>query len=157
MKIATGSTKAGLSLKKDVGKYLESAGYVVEDLGMQEDGVFIPYYEVAAKIAAAVSRGEYEKAVIICGTGAGSAVVANKFRGVYAVQASSEYEARQAKVINNANVLALGEWITPGKHAVEIVKAWLSAEFTAGFEPDWQEFLRQAYAQVQRMESENFK
>jgi len=157
MKIAIGSTRAGLSLKKDVRNYLESAGYVVEDLGMQEGGEFIPYYQVAARIAGAVSRGEYQKAIIICGTGAGSAVVANKFRGVYAVQASSEYEARQAKVINNANVLALGEWITPAKHAVEIVKSWLSAEFTEGFEPDWQAFLKQAYGKIQQIESENFK
>lgn len=124
---------------------------------MKEGGEFIPYYTVAARIAGAVSRGEYSKAVIICGTGAGSAVAANKFRGVYAVQASNEYEARQAKVINNANVLTLGEWLTPPKHAMKIIKAWLSAEFTEGFEPEWQKFLKQAYFEIQNIEEDNLK
>lgn len=149
MKIAIGSTRAGLTLKDKVKTFLEDGGHQVDDLGMQRDGEFVPYHKVAACIGRAVSRGEYPKAILICGTGAGSAIVANKFRGVYAVHASSEYEAKQAGVINNANVLTLGEWITPPEHGLQIVKAWLDAEFTEGFPPEWQDFLKNAYRQIQ--------
>ena len=155
MKIAIGSTKAGLTLKAEIIKFLEDFGHEVDDLGMKADGEFVPYYESAANVAAAVSRGEYEKAIIVCGTGAGSVIVANKFKGVYAIHASSEYEASRATIINNANVLCLGEWITPPPHAKEIVKAWLNAKFTEGFEPKWQKFLRHSFAQIQQSIEKN--
>ena len=157
MKIAIGSTRAGLTLKKEVVKCLEKLGYTVDDLGMKDGGEFVPYYESAANVARAVSNGEYEKAIIICGTGAGSVIVANKFRGVYAVHTSSEYEAGKAKIINDANILCLGEWITPPQHGIEMVKAWLNAEFGQGFEPKWQEFLRDACQKVKDIESQNLK
>jgi len=157
MQIAIGSTTAGLALKADVIKCLEDLGHTVDDLGMKQDGEFVPYYESAASVARAVSSGKYEKAIIICGTGAGSVIVANKFMGVYAVHASSEYEAARAKIINNANVLCLGEWITPSQHAVELVKAWLNAEFAEGFEPEWKTFLANACEKVKEIESQNLK
>ena len=150
MKFAIGSTKAGLTLKKEVIKYLESQGHNIDDLGMKEGGEFVPYYESAAWVAKAVGDGRYEKAIIICGTGAGSVIVANKFKGVYAVHASSEYEAGRAKIINNANVLCLGEWITAPQHAIEMVKAWQNAEFGEGFEPEWQDFLKNACEEVKK-------
>ncbi|MFH1476916.1 MAG: RpiB/LacA/LacB family sugar-phosphate isomerase [Verrucomicrobiota bacterium] len=157
IKLAVGSTKAGLCLKDEIKRYLVTTGHAVDDLGMQANGFFMPYYEVAARIAEAVSKQIYSKAVIICGTGAGSAIVANKFKGVYAVQASNEYEARHATIINNANVLTLGEWISPPQHAVSIVQAWLAAKFTEGFEPDWQAFLKNALKAVQDLEAHNLK
>ena len=101
--------------------------------------------------------GAHARAEGQAGTGAGSAIVANKFKNVYAIQAGSEYEGARATIINNANVLCLGEWITPPNHAAEIVKAWLNAEFTQGFEPQWQEFLKNAYNEVKNIESKNLK
>ena len=157
MKFAIGSTKAGLTLKKEIINCLRELGHTYDDLGMKEDAEFVPYYQSAANVAKAVSEGKYEKAIIICGTGAGSVIVANKFKGVYAVHASSEYEAARAKIINNANVLCLGEWITPPQHAIEMIKAWLNAEFGQGFEPQWQDFLRDACNKVKQIESENLK
>jgi len=157
MKIAIGSTRAGLTLKEDLKEHLESLGHKLDDLGMKKDGPFVPYYEAAATIAAAVSAGKYPRAIIVCGTGAGSAIVANKFKNVYAVHAGSEYEGKRATIINNANVLALGEWLTPFQHAADIVDAWLNASFTEGFEPDWQKFLENAYGEVQKIEARNFK
>ena len=150
MKIAIGSTKAGLTLKAGIIKFLETLGHQVDDLGMKADGEFVPYYESAANVAGAVSGGEYEKAIIVCGTGAGSVIVANKFKGVYAVHASSEYEGSRATIINNANVLCLGEWLTPSQHGIEIVKAWLNSKFTQGFEPQWQEFLKNCFREIQQ-------
>ena len=157
MKMAIGSTKAGLTLKKEVINCLENLGHSVNDLGMREGGEFIPYYESAANVARSVSNGKYEKGIIICGTGAGSVIVANKFKGVYAVHASSEYEASRAKIINNANILCLGEWITPPQHGIEMVKAWLNAEFGQGFEPQWREFLRVGCQKVKDIESQNLR
>ena len=157
MKIAIGSTKAGLTLKDELITFLGECGYEVDDLGMKKDGDFVPYYESAAAVASAVSRGEYPSAIIICGTGAGSVIIANKFKGVYAVHASSEYEGSRATIINDANVLCLGEWITPPQHGKEIVKAWLDAKFTEGFEPQWKDFLRGGVEAVKKIESENLK
>lgn len=157
MKFAIGSTKAGITLKKEIIKCLEQLGHTYDDLGMKEGGEFIPYYEAASKVAEGVSQGKYEKAIIICGTGAGSVIVANKFKSVYAVHASTQYEASRAKIINDANVLCLGEWITPPQPAVEMVKAWLNADFGEGFEPQWQEFLKNSCQAIKDIERQNLK
>lgn len=157
MKFAIGTTRAGLSLKQDIIAYLEAEGHQVDDLGMKADGEFVPYHVAAANVARAVANGEYLKGVIICGTGAGSAVVANKFKGVYAVHCTNAFEAKRAVAINNANVLVLAEWLTPGKHGVEITESWLNATFGEGFEPQWQDFLKQCYHEIQDMEQDLFK
>ena len=157
MKFAIGSTKAGLTLKEAVIRQLESLGHSVDDLGMKRDGEFVPYYTAAANVARAVSEGKYEKAIIICGTGAGSVIVANKFKGVYAVHASSEFEASRAQIVNDANVLCLGEWVTPPQHGESIVSAWLNAEFGEGFEPQWVDFLRNGTEEVKIIDEQNRK
>ena len=157
MKFAIGSTKAGLALKKELIPFLEKLGYSVDDLGMKEGGEFVPYYESAANVAGAVSAGKYAKAIIICGTGAGSVIVANKFKGVFAVHATDEYTASRAKIINDANVLVLAEWLTPAQHAQEMVKAWLNAEFGQGFEPQWRDFLKGAVEKVKQIDRENLR
>ena len=157
MKIAIGSTKAGLTLKDEIIPMLQELGHEVDDLGMKKDGDFVPYYESAANVARAVSEDAYAKGIIVCGTGAGSVIVANKFKGVYAVHASSEYEASRAAIINDANVLCLGEWLTPPQHGKEIVTAWLDAEFGQGFKPEWQDFLRNGCEKIREMENESFK
>lgn len=157
MKLAIGSTKAGLTLKKAVIEYLESQGHQLDDLGMKEDGEFVPYYDSAAAVSKAVSEGKYEKAIIICGTGAGSVIIANKFKGVFAVHASSEFEASRATIINQANVLCLGEWMTPPQHGIEMVKAWLAATPGEGFAPQWQEFLNNGVLRVKQIDQENRK
>jgi ribose 5-phosphate isomerase B len=157
MKFAIGTTRAGLTLKKDIIAALEQLGHEVDDLGMKADGEFVAYHTAAANVARAVSEGKYEKGIIICGTGAGSAIVANKFKGVYAVHCSNGFEAKRAVAVNNANVLVLAEWLTPGQHGVEILETWLNATFGEGFEPQWQEFLNNCYLEIQQMEDEMFK
>lgn len=157
MKFAIGTTRAGLTLKKDIIAYLEGKGHEVDDLGMKEDGEFVAYHVAAANVARAISEGKYERGVIICGTGAGSAIVANKFKGVYAVHCTNGFEAKRATAVNNANVLVLAEWLTPGQHGVEITDTWLNAEFGEGFEPQWKDFLRNCYTEIQEMEGELFK
>ncbi len=157
MKIAIGSTKAGLALKKDVIAHLEKKGHALADVGMRDGGEFVPYHMSAANVAKEVADGKCDKGIAICGTGAGSAIVANKFKGVYAVHCRNSYEAKRASAVNNANVLVLAEWLTPAQHAIEIIDDWLATQFGHGFEPEWQKFLSTCVEDIKKLEEESFK
>ena len=111
MKIAIGSDKSGFAVKEAVKAYLSGAGLVFDDLGTTDLNEVHPYYQVAGEVAPLLQAGVYDRAVLICGTGAGMCVVSNKFRGVYAVACESVYAAKMARAINNANILCLGGWI----------------------------------------------
>ena len=156
-KIVIGSTRAGLTLKKDLIAHLENKGFQVDDVGMKEDGEFVPYHKAAAAVASRVSEKKYEKGVIVCGTGAGSTIVAAKFKGVYPVHVTNTYMAQQAKAINNCNMLVFGEWLSPAKHACLMLDAWLATEFTEGNADDWKLFLKNCFKEIGEMEEENFK
>jgi len=156
-KIVIGSTRAGLTLKKDLISYLESIGFQVDDAGMKEDGEFVPYHKSAAAVAKAVSEKQYEKGIIICGTGAGSVITAAKFKGVYPVHVMNTFMAQQAKAINNCNVLVFGEWLSPAKHACLMIDAWLETEFTAGVDDDWKLFLKNCVKEIGEIEEEHFR
>jgi len=140
--IAIGCTRAGLALKKEIITYLEKKGFKVDDLGMKEGGDFVPYNKAAAAVAAGISKGKYQRGIIICGTGAGSVITAAKFKGVYPVHAFDCYTADRAKAVNNCNALVLGEWITHPNVAYGIIDAWMNAKFGDGSTPEWTEFLR---------------
>ena len=155
-KIIIGSTRAGLTLKKDLIVYLENKGFQVDDAGMKEGGEFVPYHKAAAAVACGVSEKRYERGVIICGTGAGSTIVAAKFKGVYPVHVVNTYMAQQAKAINNCNVLVFGEWLSPVKHACLMLDAWLETEFTAGVDDNWKLFLTNCVKEIEEMEEEHF-
>ena len=126
MKIAIGSDKSGFAAKEAVKAYLVEAGVEFDDLGTTDLGDVHPYYQVASEVAPLVQNGTYEKAVLICGTGAGMSVVSNKYKGVYAVACEGVYSAKMARAINNANVLCMGGWIVGPEMAVEMVKTFLS-------------------------------
>ena len=136
MKIAIGSDKSGFSAKEAIKAYLTEAGVEFDDLGTQDLDHVVPYYAVANKVAPLVQSGEYDKAVLICGTGAGMSVVANKFKGVYAVACEGVYSAKMARAINNANILCMGGWIVGPEMAVEMVKTFLATEWCQDLE-DW--------------------
>jgi len=156
-RIIIGSTRAGLTLKKDLIAHLENSGFQVDDVGMKADGEFVPYHKSAAAVACGVSEKKYDKGVIICGTGAGSVIVAAKFKGVYPVHVTNTYMAQQAKAINNCNVLVFGEWLSPAKHAGLMLDAWLAAEFTEGVADDWKVFLTNCVNEIGDLENEQFK
>jgi ribose 5-phosphate isomerase B len=136
MKIAIGSDKSGFSVKEALKAYLTEAGVAFDDLGTTDLEQVHPYYQVASEVAPKVQDGTYDKAVLICGTGAGMSVVANKFKGVYAVACEGVYSAKMARAINNANVLCMGGWIVGPEMAVEMVKAFLATEWCQDLE-DW--------------------
>jgi ribose 5-phosphate isomerase B len=156
-KIIIGSTRAGLTLKKELIAYLESKNFQVDDVGMKEGGEFVPYHKAAAAVARGVSEKQYEKGVIICGTGAGSVITAAKFKGVYPVHVVNAFTAQQAKAVNNCNVIVFGEWLTPPKHAFQLVDTWLETEFTDGVDDDWKIFLTNCVEEIGELENEQFK
>ena len=136
MKIAIGSDKSGFSVKEAVKAWLSEAGIPFDDLGTLDLNDVHPYYRVAGDVAPLVADGTYDKAVLICGTGAGMAVVSNKFKGVYAVASEGVYSAKMARAINNANVLCMGGWIVGPEMAVEMTKTFLNTEWCQDLE-DW--------------------
>ena len=154
MKIAIGSDKSGFSAKEAIKAYLTEAGIEFDDLGTADLEHALPYYAVAEKVAPLVQAGEYDRAVLICGTGAGMSVVSNKFKGVYAVACEGVYSAKMARAINGANILCMGGWIVGPERAVEMTKTFLATEWLQDLE-DWRcENLRKFSAQVARIEGE---
>lgn len=153
-KIILGSDKSGYELKEAVKSHLEELGYEVEDCGTTNPEEPKGYFVVAPAVAEKISKGEAKKAILICGTGMGMAVVANKYPGVYAAVCENTYAAEKSRAINNANVLTMGGWITGSVVGCEIVDTFLNTEFTEGLEEWRQEFLKGAFAQVQQLETE---
>ena len=136
MTIAIGSDKSGFAVKEAVKAWLAEAGYAFDDLGTVDPEQVHPYYQVASEVAPLVQQGNYDRAVLICGTGAGMCVVSNKFKGVYAVACEGVYSAKMARAINNANILCMGGWIVGPEMAVEMVRTFLSTDWCQDLE-DW--------------------
>ena len=157
MKIGVGCDLSGFPLKQAVAEYLEKRENTeLIDFGIESEDKPKAYFEQADKVAKALQKGVIERAVLICGTGQGMAIVANKHKGVYAAVAVDIFSGERAKIINNANVLTMGGWITAPFHGIEIVEAWLKMSFTQKMEFK-KEFLTNAFNEVKRIEEENFK
>ena len=129
--IALGADHAGFALKEEIKAWLVARGYEVVDCGTQSiDSVDYPDY--AAFVASAVTAGKAGRGVLVCGTGIGMAIAANKVAGVRAAACTDAYTARLSREHNDTNVLALGARITARESALEILASWLGAEFQAG-------------------------
>ena len=153
MKLAIGSDKSGFFLKESIKAHLKDCGYEVDDLGTQSEDKGMPYYEVASKVAPLVQNGTYQRAILICGTGMGLAVVANKFQGVYAAVCESTYAAEKCRAINDANILTMGGWMIGEQLGCEMADRFLNTEFTQGLEEWRKEFLTNARAKVRELET----
>src|SRR5205085_3849767 len=131
MKIALASDHAGYAEKERLKPLLDELGIEFEDLGTgSEESVDYPDY--AQKVAERVASGEAEQGVLVCGSGTGMAIAANKVHGVRAAVAWSEEVARLARQHNDANVLALGARITSSSEIPKIVRAWFNTKFEGG-------------------------
>lgn len=152
MKIAIGSDKSGFSTKEAIKAWLTETGADFDDLGTLDLDHVHPYYQVAGDVAPRVQSGEYDCAVLICGTGAGMCVVSNKFKGVYAVACEGVYSAKMARAINNANILCMGGWIVGPEMAIEMTKTFLNTAWLQDLE-DWRQAnMRKFDAQVKAIE-----
>ena len=136
MKIAIGSDKSGFSAKEAVKAWLTEQGMDFDDLGTVDLNDVHPYYQVASEVAPLVQNGTYDRAVLICGTGAGMCVVSNKFKGVSAVACEGVYSAKMARAINNAQILCMGGWIVGPEMAVEMTRTFLETDWCQDLE-DW--------------------
>ena len=152
MKIAIGSDKSGFSAKEAIKAYLTEAGADFDDLGTADLDHVMPYYAVADKVAPLVQAGKYDRAVLICGTGAGMSVVSNKYKGVYAVACEGVCSAKMARAINGANILCMGGWIVGPEMAVDMTKTFLATEWLQDLEPWRAENLKKFNAQVKEIE-----
>ncbi|ADO45265.1 sugar-phosphate isomerase, RpiB/LacA/LacB family [Hydrogenobacter thermophilus TK-6] len=131
MKIAIGSDHAGYLLKEKIKDFLLSKGCQVVDVGTNSTAS-TDYPIFAREVALAVQRGEVQQGILICGTGIGMCITANKFKGVYAALCTNEYMAKVSRQHNNANILCLGGRVLGDALAISIVEAWLSADFEGG-------------------------
>jgi ribose 5-phosphate isomerase B len=131
MKIAVGSDHAGLSLKEEVKKVLSEAGAQVEDLGTHSAEP-VDYPDPALAVAEAVASGRAEMGVLVCGTGIGMSITANKVPGVRAALCHDAYTARLAREHNDANVLCLGGRVLGPGVAGDLVRVWLETRFAGG-------------------------
>ncbi|MGC8718467.1 MAG: ribose 5-phosphate isomerase B [Thermodesulforhabdaceae bacterium] len=131
MKIALGSDHAGFKLKNALRDYLIREGHEVEDVGTySEESVHYP--EFAFRVAKLVAQGKVDRGVLVCGSGIGMCMAANRFKGVRAVHASEPYTAKMSRRHNDANVLCLGERFIGQDMALEILKVWLAEPFDGG-------------------------
>ena len=129
--IAIASDHGGFELKQEIKDLLEEEGLVCIDFGTS-NGESVDYPDYAEKVASAVSQREIKRGILICGTGIGMCIVANKFPHVRAGQCYDTYTARMSREHNDSNILVLGGRTTDKETAREIVKTWLNTEFTEG-------------------------
>ena len=127
--IAIGADDAGAPLKERLAAYLQRRGFDVKDFG---NGDGVDYPDVAAEVAEAVARGEHDRALLVCGTGLGMAIAANKVPGVRAATAHDPYSAERARKSNNAQVLTMGARVIAPEAAEKVLDHWLTAEFEPG-------------------------
>lgn len=151
-KILIGSDKSGFQLKEAIKQHLTEQGYEVSDCGTTDENEPKGFFIVAPIAAQKLQSGEFEKAILICGTGMGMAIVANKYKGVYAAVCENTYAAEKCRAINDANVLTLGGWITGDIAGCEIVDKFLQTGFTDNLEEWRQKFLRNAKEKVKEIE-----
>lgn len=131
MKIALGSDHAGFELKEDLRVHLAGLKIEVLDLGAKDESP-VDYPDIGASVAEKVSRGEVERGVLICGSGIGMSIVANRFPGVRAALCHDVYTSRMSREHNDANLLVLGGRLIGKGLAREIVKVWLATGFEGG-------------------------
>ena len=129
--IAIGSDHGGYKLKEEIKRYLEEKEIEYEDCGtFSEDRADYP--EIAKTVALEIQNKQCDKGILICRSGIGMSIVANKFRGIRCAKCDNEEEAKYSRMHNNSNVLALGADYIEEDEVIRIVRIWLATEFEGG-------------------------
>ncbi len=131
MKILLGSDHAGLRLKEEIQRHLDSRGVQVEDFGTYDE-TSVDYPDFARMVAGGISRGEADRGILVCGSGVGMSVVANKFPGVRAALVTAVEVAEQSRAHVDSNVLVFGENFIAGEVALKALDTWLDTPFEGG-------------------------
>jgi ribose 5-phosphate isomerase B len=127
-KVAIGADPNAFALKEIIKGHLQNLGYEVEDYG-SDDGI---YANVAFKVAEAVARGEHERGILLCGTGIGMCIAANKVPGAYAALCTEPYGTERSRKSNNANIMTMGSQVIGPELAKTLVTIWMEAEYIPG-------------------------
>ena len=131
MRIAIGSDHAGFTYKEKIREFLAEQGHQVHDLGTYSDES-VDYPQWIRPVAEAVANGEYQRGIVLGGSGNGEAIVANKVRGIRCALWWNVASAKFARQHNNANVLSIGQRLVSEQTALEVVDTWLNTEFEGG-------------------------
>ena len=131
MKVIIASDHAGLELRRELVSALQALGVEVDDVGPTTNAS-VDYPDFARTVCKAVAAGHYPYGVLVCGTGIGMSITANKYRGIRAALCTSEFEARMTRAHNDANVLCLGQRVIGAGLARSIVEAFLATPFEGG-------------------------
>ncbi len=137
VRLAIGADDAGYPLKAVIARYLDELGVAYVDVGVHSadppDGPdAVDYPDVAQEVALGIRDGRFDRGILVCGTGIGMAITANKVPGVRAAQAHDAYSAERARKSNDAQVLTMGGRVVGPELAKSIVKVWLEADFAGG-------------------------
>lgn len=130
--IAIASDHGGYDLKTEIINYLTSKGLEFKDFGSCDGKCSVDYPDYGKTVAEAVSSGEFEKGIIVCGTGIGISITANKVPGIRAALCTDSYMAKMSREHNDANILALGGRVVGVGLALDIVETWLDTSFSGG-------------------------
>jgi ribose 5-phosphate isomerase B len=131
MKVAIGSDEAGYQLKEQIKKLLEEKGCAVKDFGPHDEAAVL-YPDYAVIVAESIRKGECERGVLVCGTGIGMAITANKVPGIRAAVCHDVYSAERARKSNNAQIICLGARVVGSELAKMLVGVWLNSDFAGG-------------------------
>ena len=131
MKLVIGSDHGGYALKEDIKKTLSSMGMEFDDCGVRDESS-VDYPEIARKLCNAIIDGKYDRGILLCGTGIGVSIVANRIKGIRAALCGDVFSAKMSREHNDANVLCLGGRVTGPGLADMIVRTWLDTPFGGG-------------------------
>ncbi len=131
MKIALGCDHGGLEHKSEIAKHLTENGFEVCDFGIYEQ-VSVDYPDIAVKVCDSIVKGECELGILVCGTGIGMSIAANKVKGIRAAACSEHFSAKFTRLHNNSNVLCLGGRVIGVGTAVELADLFVNTEFEGG-------------------------
>lgn len=131
MKIAIGCDEAAYALKVEIMKHLDSNGIEYQDFGASK-GEIVLYPDVAVKVAEEVAKGNFERGILVCGTGIGMAITANKVPGIRAAVCHDPFSAERARKSNNAQIMCMGERVIGVELAKYLVSVWLDCNFSGG-------------------------
>jgi len=153
MKVVISADRGGFELKNAIKNDLLKQNIELFDVNPDKPVLF---YEAAKEVSKRVQSGEYERGIVICGTGMGVSIIANKHRGVYAALVESEYTARRSKAVNNTNVLCLGGFVLGSEMGISIANSWLKANYMDGLDDEMKERVKDEFNNLVEFEKEVF-
>ncbi len=131
MKIAVGCDHGGLEHKNAIAQHLKDTGFEVEDFGIYEQ-VSVDYPDIALKLCQSITSGECDRGILVCGTGIGMSIAANKVKGIRAAACSEHFSAKYTRLHNDSNVICLGGRVIGVGTAIELADIFVNTEFEGG-------------------------